>query len=62
MNNVKLILGRKFFNNEAKWADISDLFFNKCVMDTQCSERYLNILDKSVKYTPWTYEEDTLLL
>ena len=34
LNNVKLILGRRFFENQPRWADISDLFFDKTIKDT----------------------------
>lgn len=34
LNNVKLILGKRFFDNRPRWAEISDLFFSKTIKDT----------------------------
>ena len=58
--DVELILGVKMFG-EAKWAEISEHIFHKNISDTQCLERYQNILDPRVSHLPFTEEEDRKL-
>ena len=46
-------------NGDKDWAKLALLLKGRT--GKQCRERYRNHLDKSVKHTPWTKEEDDLL-
>jgi hypothetical protein len=46
---------------DKQWSDISEHIFNKHISDTQCMERYTNILDPRVSHGTWTEEQDQTL-